>query len=223
MPWSRLGQMPIRGREIETLEGGDEEMRVVSSCLKVLAASSVLVIGASLPASAACTRLGFSVNDYGKDGPTKDAKDLLDKYIAKWTGEHGIAKYTTGKKDVNCELFLNFILFDEHTCKAEATVCWDGSPLPKSEQISAETTTSTEKPAVKQSTGSIDKAASKPADKSATKVEGAAAVKTESHAAIAPKEAPKDAAPATPADVPKLVKPESSSEEAPATPPAASQ
>ena len=30
---------------------------------------------------AACQRLAFSVNDYGKDGPTKDAKDLLDKYI----------------------------------------------------------------------------------------------------------------------------------------------
>ena len=41
--------------------------------------------------------------------------------------ERGIAKYTTGKKDVTCELFLDVLLFDEHTCKAEATVCWDGS------------------------------------------------------------------------------------------------
>ena len=79
------------------------------------------------PASAACTRLAFSVNDYGKEGPTNDAKRLLDKYIAKKMAEKGITKYTTGKKDVTCELFLDVLLFDEHTCKAEATVCWDGS------------------------------------------------------------------------------------------------
>ena len=74
-----------------------------------------------MPAAAACQRLAFSVNDYGKDGPTKDAKDLLDKYIVTWTKEKGIAKYTVGKKDVKCELFLNFIVFDEHTCEASAT------------------------------------------------------------------------------------------------------
>jgi hypothetical protein len=80
-------------------------------------------------AHAKCTRLAFSVNDYGKDGPTKDAKELLDKYIADWAKQRGIGKYTTGKKDVTCELFLDFIVFDEHTCKAEATVCWpDGAP-----------------------------------------------------------------------------------------------
>jgi hypothetical protein len=75
-------------------------------------------------ASAKCTKLGFSVNDYGKEGPTKDAKALLDKYITKWTSERGIKKYTSGKKVVTCELFLDFGLFDEHTCKATATVCW---------------------------------------------------------------------------------------------------
>ena len=77
-------------------------------------------------ATAACTRLGFSVNDYGKDGPTKDAKDLLDKYVAKWAAERGIKKYTIGKKEVKCELFLDVILFDEHTCRAEAPVCFEG-------------------------------------------------------------------------------------------------
>ena len=94
-----------------------------------LAAAVAAVCGAAVlaaaPAAAKCKRLAFSVNDYGKDGPTRDAKALLDKYIATWAGEHKIAKYTTGKKDVNCELFLNFIVFDEHTCRAEATVCWD--------------------------------------------------------------------------------------------------
>jgi hypothetical protein len=95
--------------------------------LAAVAATSVAVT----PATAACQRLAFSVNDYGKDGPTKDAKDLLDKYIVTWTREKGIAKYTVGKKDVKCELFLNFIVFDEHTCQASALVCWggpDGTP-----------------------------------------------------------------------------------------------
>lgn len=91
--------------------------------VRLLATTAVLAVAAGA-AQAKCTRLAFSVNDYGKDGPTKDAKDLLDKYIAKWTAERGIKKYTTGKKEVTCELFLDFGFFDEHTCKAAATVCW---------------------------------------------------------------------------------------------------
>ena len=94
-----------------------------------LSVAAALMASSALPASAACTRLGFSVNDYGKDGPTKDAKVLLDKYIAKWATDHGVPQYRTGIKDVKCELFLNFIVFDEHTCRAEATVCWDGAPV----------------------------------------------------------------------------------------------
>src|SRR5262245_42345201 len=92
---------------------------------------AILGIGAS-SAAARCTTLAFSVNDYGKDGPTKDAKDLLDKYIAKWNKDNNVTNYTVGKKDVSCELFLNFIVFDEHTCKASALVCWpgDGGPPP---------------------------------------------------------------------------------------------
>ncbi len=76
------------------------------------------------PALADCQKLGFSVNDYGKDGPIRDAKALLDTYIKDWAAKNGIAKYRTGKKDVSCELFLDVGLFDEHTCKATATVCW---------------------------------------------------------------------------------------------------
>jgi hypothetical protein len=78
------------------------------------------------PAHAACKRFGFTVNDYGKEGPIKDAKALLDKHIAKWAADQGISDYQTGKKDVSCELFLNFIVFDEHTCTASASVCWGG-------------------------------------------------------------------------------------------------
>lgn len=81
---------------------------------------------------AACQRLGFSVNDYGKEEPARDAKKMLDGYIAKWAKERGIKKYRTGKKTVTCELFLDVGLFDEYTCKAAATFCWRGrSSRPK--------------------------------------------------------------------------------------------
>ncbi len=90
--------------------------------------AGVLVLGgtvfAATEAHARCTKLAFSVNDYGKAGPTKDALSLLDKYIADWTKSKGIQNYTVGKKDVSCELFLDFGVFDEHTCKATALVCW---------------------------------------------------------------------------------------------------
>ena len=99
--------------------------RLKNGFLAASALAAVLTIAGS--AEAKCTRLAFSVNDYGKDGPTKDAKDLLDKYIANWARQNGIANYTTGKKDVKCELFLDVGLFDEHTCRAEASVCW-GAP-----------------------------------------------------------------------------------------------
>jgi hypothetical protein len=71
-----------------------------------------------------CTQLFYSVNDYGKEGPSRDAEALLDKYIEKWAKEKGIKKYKTGKKDVSCKLFLDVVVFDEHTCKATANVCW---------------------------------------------------------------------------------------------------
>lgn len=119
------------------------------------------------PASAACTRLSFSVNDYGKDGPTKDAKDLLDKYIVTKMTERGIAKYTVGNKTVNCELFLDFIVFDEHTCTAEANVCWGDQAAPKkpTPAVAPANTTS------KQSTSS----AQAPAEETKAQTEKAAA------------------------------------------------
>ncbi|MDX2257823.1 MAG: hypothetical protein NW205_02800 [Hyphomicrobiaceae bacterium] len=98
------------------------------STFRVSFCAALLAIGAALTATSAeakCTRLAFSVNDYGKDGPTKDAKDLLDKYIATHMAERGITNYRTGKKDVTCELFIDLIVFDEYTCRAEANVCWD--------------------------------------------------------------------------------------------------
>jgi hypothetical protein len=99
-------------------------MRQGCSFLTAVAVLAAAALAASI-AEARCTRLAFSVNDYGKDGPTKDARSLLDKYIANWTKSKGIANYTVGKKDVSCELFLDMVVFDEHTCKASALVCWD--------------------------------------------------------------------------------------------------
>src|SRR6185312_5607151 len=112
-------------------------MRPSVNFVAALATAATFVAAAVLPASAECKRYGFSVNDYGKDGPTKDAKSLLDKLIATKMSEKGVKDYKTGTKSVSCELFLNFIVFDEHTCTAEATVCWGGTPLPSSEQAAA--------------------------------------------------------------------------------------
>ncbi len=98
-------------------------MRALTTTLTaVVAAAALLAAG---PASAACKKMGFLVNDYGKDGPSKDAQALLDKHVAEWAAQNGIKNYTIGKKDVTCELYLNLILFDEHTCTASANVCWD--------------------------------------------------------------------------------------------------
>jgi hypothetical protein len=92
----------------------------------IMAAAFVLTAAAFLAgaAEARCARLAFSVNDYGKSGPTRDAESLLDKYIADWTKSKRITNYTINKRDVSCELFLNLIVVDEHTCKASALVCW---------------------------------------------------------------------------------------------------
>jgi hypothetical protein len=105
-------------------------MRRAYSYVAAIAVLAAAAFGAP-GADARCTRLAFSVNDYGKDGPTKDAQEMLDKYIAQWTKSKGISKYTVGKRDVSCELFLDVIVFDEHTCKASALVCWDGKAAAK--------------------------------------------------------------------------------------------
>ncbi|MGI9406528.1 MAG: hypothetical protein ACR2O4_09165 [Hyphomicrobiaceae bacterium] len=84
------------------------------------------VSGAGQPARAACSILGFEVNDYGKEGPTRDAKKLLDAHIVSWAKKHDIKSYRKGKKSVSCYLFLDFGFFDEWTCKATSTVCYRG-------------------------------------------------------------------------------------------------
>jgi len=89
---------------------------------------ALVLCAVSTSSWAACKKLGFSVNDYGKKGPIRDAKKMLDVYVKEWTKKHGIKRYRTGKKTVTCELFLDVGFFDEHTCKAVANVCWSGKP-----------------------------------------------------------------------------------------------
>ncbi len=97
--------------------------------------AALLAVSISADAHAACQKLGFTVNDYGKDGPTNDAKNLLDEYINKWTAANGIKKFRVGKKTVTCELFLDFGFFDEHTCKAVATFCWNGPAVKNPKKV----------------------------------------------------------------------------------------
>ena len=154
------------------------------TCLTAMLAV-VSVSTFAMVADAKCTRLGFSVNDYGKDGPTKDAQRLLDTYIAKWAADNGVKKYSTGRKDVKCELFLDVGLFDEHTCRAEATVCWGtGGPV---------TTDAAAAPAVPKP------AATRPAAAKPASVTPAAAT-------TAPASAPAAAPPAAPAAPPAAPK-----------------
>jgi hypothetical protein len=156
-----------------------ESMRHTSKIAIIAGAAAIAATMLTSPAFAACQRMGFLVNDYGKDGPSKDAKELLDKHIAKTLAAKGVTKYTTGTKSVTCELFLNFIVFDEHTCTASATVCWDGTALPKGETVAADPSVpkaAIAKAAAKTSAAKSDvvKASAKPADKVEAKTSAAA-------------------------------------------------
>ena len=132
-------------------------MRLMPSIATAIASVAILTVGAVSPSDAACRKMGFLVNDYGKDGPSKDAQELLEKDVAKWAAGQGIQKYTVSKKDVTCELFLNFIVFDEHTCTASATVCWDEKTAGKS--------------AVPATTGAVEKTTTEASAKPDTKSE----------------------------------------------------
>jgi hypothetical protein len=172
--------------------------KFIAAISATIAVSTFAMIGATI-AEARCTRLAFSVNDYGKQGPTDDAKKLLDTYISKWAAERGVKSHTVGKKEVTCELFLDVGLFDEHTCKAAATVCWSGNedyanraPIPGAAPGVAEASTkaAASKPVVKA------KAAAKPAAITTGSIPApATAVK----AVPAPVDAPVPVTPAAPA------------------------
>ena len=110
-------------------------MRSRSTSVALGAAVVAAVCLAATAADAKCERFSYLVNDYGKEGPTRDAKNLLDKHIVKWAAEKGIKNYTVGKKSVKCELFLNFVVFDEHTCTATVQVCWGATAFQSRRQL----------------------------------------------------------------------------------------
>jgi hypothetical protein len=197
----------------ETLMRYTMKLAAVAAGKLAAAAASATLVAAALapPAMAGCQRFGFTVNDYGKDGPTKDAKELLDKQITKKLAERGITKFTTGTKTVKCELFLNFIVFDEHTCTAEATACWDGAPLPKGETTAAVQSNAAKPTDAKSSdakpsdakpakTATMKTTASKPADAAVKAAEPATPAADTSKAAEPAKAAD---APAAATDAPK--------------------
>ena len=173
---------------------GENSMRAKTS----LAFASMLmgaVAALASPADAACKKFGFTVNDYGKDGPTNDAKNLLDKHITEWAAQNGVSDYSTGKKTVSCELFLDVILFDEHTCTASATVCWG----PDAKKLGAQSATAPES----DSTGAAAPPA--PVRKAhamghATEQAAAAPAAPAAEAASAAAAAPMEAAPTSPVE-----------------------
>lgn len=141
------------------------------SPLTALAAAATILFSAGA-ADAACKKMGFLVNDYGKDGPSKDAQDLLDKHIAEWAAQNGIKNYTVGKKDVKCELYIDVILFDEHTCTASANVCWDE---PGKEKPAKSAKKKTDEPAAKSAENGEKKSSEKQPAAAAEKAEEKAA------------------------------------------------
>ncbi|MDX2263919.1 MAG: hypothetical protein NW215_02975 [Hyphomicrobiales bacterium] len=107
-----------------------EEAFAVLNRTIFVALACAAVLSAGGPAEARqCKSFGFAVNDYGKEGPTRDALALLDVHIKKQMDERGVKKYTVGKKSVSCKLFLDFIVFDEWTCTAVADACWGLGPV----------------------------------------------------------------------------------------------
>jgi hypothetical protein len=79
---------------------------------------------------AVCDHLTYLVNDYGKDGPAKDANAGLDKTVAKFVADNKMTAYKQEKRGMSCELFLDFGFFDEYTCTASVDIC-PAKPAPK--------------------------------------------------------------------------------------------
>ena len=121
---ARMNMKPLTRTAKPASDGDAGSSTVTTGSVAKTAAAAAAPVAAGAKSAGRCSRMAFEVNDYGKDGPTKDSKDLLDKHVAKWAAEKGVKKYTVGKKVVNCRLFLDFGVADEHTCRAEAPVCW---------------------------------------------------------------------------------------------------
>lgn len=76
------------------------------------------------PRPRTCHRFAHSTNDYGKIGPTSEAKRLVEVAAENWAAAHKVKRFSLGAKSVKCVLFLDFGLFDEYTCTAEMSICY---------------------------------------------------------------------------------------------------
>lgn len=103
---------------------GLKHTRFLTPLLCTMALLTAITVVTTTQAEARCKRFGFTVNDYGKEGPTNDAKNELDKFIAGWMNKNNIKHYRKTPKKVSCKLFLDVGLFDEYTCRADTTACW---------------------------------------------------------------------------------------------------
>jgi hypothetical protein len=184
-------------------------MRALTRTPLTAVAAAAAVLFSAGAADAACKKMGFLVNDYGKDGPSKDAQDLLDKHVAEWAAQNGIKNYTIGKKDVKCELYIDVLLFDEHTCTASANVCWDepGKEKPaksakkKSDEPEAKSAENDEKKSSeKQPAASEEKPAETASEKPAAAAIETGAIQSEEAKPAAAPAASSNAAPAASSD-----------------------
>jgi hypothetical protein len=107
----------------------------------------VALLAAAPVHASECARMGFSVNDYGKEGPARDAQALLDKHIKSEMDKKGVKGYRTGPKSVKCDMFLDFGVFDEYTCVASAEVCWGDGPVTRTSAPAAVKKAPARKPA----------------------------------------------------------------------------
>lgn len=151
------------------------------------------IAGAANTADAACKRFGFTVNDYGKEGPTNDAKALLDKHVAKWASDNGISDYRIGRKSVKCELFLDFVVFDEHTCTASANVCWGGDMSKIAPSESEDVASDSEKPPAPVSKVTAGLKREKPAESDTAAADASATGEGDTETAAAEADAQTDA------------------------------
>jgi len=115
----------VSGGDGTTSEGEFFEALNTASTKKLTRKAAAADASAASPvAGATCRSRSASVNDFGKDGPTADAKRLLDKDIADWSKANGYKNVKVGGKSVSCVQYLNLIVVDEWTCTATAKVCW---------------------------------------------------------------------------------------------------
>ena len=99
-------------------------MRVYRVILSFAIIFTTIMVMESRFANAKCERHAFEVNDYGKEGPIRMARENLYKFVEKLKKEKGLKKVRVKESEPKCRLFLDFIVFDEHTCRIEANICY---------------------------------------------------------------------------------------------------